>query len=215
MAELEMAKIIPVHPKGDEIKVLFNPNEYRLAKSNQFAEVAIPGLSAPPLQFGRGGAQTLTLQLFFDTYDSKYSTNTSQRNTDVRFFTQQVTDLMKINPELHAPPICMFSWGNLNFVGVLEQATLRCTLFLPSGIPVRATLDVTFKQYFEGTEETGLLRSATFDRHYVVRPGDTLTGIAALHYDDPARWRPIAEKNNLEDPLSIRPGQMLTIPAIE
>ncbi len=67
--ELEKAKIKQLVPDGPEIDVLFNPTEYRLSKSNQFAEVAIPGLTAPMLQFGHGNAQTLTMQLFFDTYD--------------------------------------------------------------------------------------------------------------------------------------------------
>ena len=33
----------------------------------QFAEVAIPGLDAPIIQFVRGQSETLTLDLFFDS----------------------------------------------------------------------------------------------------------------------------------------------------
>ena len=210
--KLEKAKIQQIVPKGETFDVLFNPKEYRLNKSNQFAEVAIPGLSAPILQFTRGDAQTLTMQLFFDTYDPVDSK--AGKDQDVRVHTAKVTDLLKINAELHAPPVCQFSWGNLIFIGVLQQADVRCTLFLPSGIPVRATVDVTFKQFFDGKTETGLLQSANFAKQYIVRPGDTLAGIAAEKYDDPAKWRPIAEANDLDDPLSIQPGQVLTIPAI-
>ena len=39
--------------------------------------------------------------------------------------------------------------------------------------------------------------------------------IAAARYGDPTLWRPIAEENNLDDPLAIQPGQVLVIPAIE
>ena len=213
--KLEKAKIQSIVPKGKAFDVLLNPKEYRMSKSNQFAEVAIPGLSAPLLQFARGNAQTLTLQLLFDTYDPKFAGSKVEKDKDVRFYTAKVTDLMKINAELHAPPVCQFSWGNLTFVGVLQQADVRCTLFLPSGIPVRATVDVTFKQFFDGKAETGMLRSANYAKHYVVRPGDTLSSIAAQKYEDPAKWRPIAEENNIDNPLTIRPGQLLIIPAIE
>lgn len=212
---LEKAKIITLAPAGNEFDVLFNPTEYRLSKSNQFAEVAIPGLGAPLLQFGHGNAQTLTMQLFFDTYDRDFWAGEIEKDDDVRLYTQQVTDLLKINPELHAPPICQFSWGNLNFIGVLQQADVRCTLFLPSGIPVRATVDVTFKQFYTGEEETGMLQSANYTKYYVVHLGDTLSSIASAKYDDPTKWRPIAEKNNIDNPLAIRPGQVLIIPAIE
>ena len=44
---------------------------------------------------------------------------------------------------------------------------------------------------------------------------DTLSGIAGRYYGDPAKWRPIAEENALDDPFAIRPGQVLVIPAIE
>ena len=213
--QLERAKIIQVVPEGPIIDVLFNPTNYRVSKSNQFAEVPVPGLSAPILQFGRGNAQTLTMQLFFDTYDPRYADNRYFSGMDVSFFTADVTDLMRLTEDLHAPPICQFCWGFFNFIGVVSQADVQFTMFLPSGIPVRATVDVTFKQFFYGNKETGLLQSANYTKHYVVRPGDTLVGIAAAKYEDPSKWRPIAAANRLDDPLAIFPGQVLIIPAIE
>jgi len=213
--KLEKAKIQSIAPKRAAFDVLLNPKEYRLSKSNQFSEVAIPGLSAPLIQFARGNAQTLTLQLMFDTYDPQYAHGKVEKDKDVRFYTKQVTHLLKLDAELHAPPICQFSWGNLTFIGVIQQADVRCTLFLPSGIPVRATVDVTFKQFFDGAAETGMLQSANYTKRYVVRPGDTLSSIAAEKYEDPAKWRPIAEKNNIDNPLDIKAGQVLIVPAIE
>ena len=196
------------------MEVLFNPTDYRLSKSNQFAEVAVPGLSAPLLQFGRGNAETLTMQLFFDTHDPRYAEGRYGTDQDVRIYTARVTDMMKINSALHAPPICCFSWGHFNFMAVVQQADVRFTFFLPNGIPVRATVDVTFKQFYAGTNEIALNRSANFTKHYIVQPGDTLTAIAAEKYEDPTKWRPIAEANRLDNPLSIRPGQVLVIPPI-
>jgi len=213
--KLEKAKITQIVPAGSDVDVLFNPTEYRLSKSNQFAEVAIPGLSAPMLQFGHGNAQTLAMQLFFDTYDPQSNNSLAAKNEDVRTHTRKVTDLLAINGSLHAPPICQFSWGKFVFIGVLQQADVRCTLFLPDGVPVRATVDVTFKQFYDGKKETGMLQSANYFKQYVVRPGDTLSGIAGELYDDPTKWRPIADENNIDDPLVIEPGRVLIVPAIE
>ena len=111
--ELEYATIEVVKPPdGLVFEVLFNPKEYRLSKSNQFTEVAIPGLSAPPLQFGRGAARTLSMQLFFDTY-------TYYSGVDVQLFTGDILELLEINSELHAPPVCKVTWGaSLEFQGV-------------------------------------------------------------------------------------------------
>jgi nucleoid-associated protein YgaU len=212
---LDKAKIKQLVPAGPEIEVLFNPTEYRVSKSNQFAEVAIPGLGAPMLQFGHGNAQTLSMQLFFDTYDPAPSNTRYSKDQDVRLHTRKVTDLLRINESLHAPPICQFSWGHFIFIGVLQQADVRFTLFLPSGVPVRATVDVTFKQFYDGRKETGMLQSANFVKQHVVRSGDTLSSIAAELYHDPGKWRPIADANSIDDPVVLKPGQVLTIPAIE
>lgn len=52
-------------------------------------------------------------------------------------------------------------------------------------------------------------------QHYVVKEGDTLSGIAAQHYGDPNAYRAIFDANRglLSDPDLIHPGQRLRIPA--
>jgi nucleoid-associated protein YgaU len=50
---------------------------------------------------------------------------------------------------------------------------------------------------------------------HVVRDGDTLQSIAFAHYRDPTRWRRIAEANGIDDPMRLRRGHALTIPADE
>jgi hypothetical protein len=205
--ELEKATIARYIPGGGQpIKVLFNPTEYQLNQSNQFAEVSIPGVAAPPLQFGRGNARTLSMQLFFDTYEQQ---------TDVRVHTRELIKLLEIDPQLHAPPVCQFTWGKLTFIGVLEHANQRFTLFLPNGTPVRATADVSFKEFWDTDKQDGRLQSANFAKQHTVQRGDTLSGIAAQYYDDPAIWRPIAVENSIDDPLALQPGQLLSIPPIE
>jgi hypothetical protein len=203
---LERATIAyTVKGKTETVTVLFNPTEYRINKSNQFAEVAIPGLEVPPLQFVRGNARTLTMQLFFDTYE---------QGTDVREHTEKILNLLAVNNELHAPPVCHFNWGDLNFIGVLERADQRFTLFLGDGKPVRATIDVSFKEYVEYDEQGRRLSSADFTRRHLVRRGETLSSIAGVEYGDPALWRPIAEENGIDDPLNVQPGQVLVVPAL-
>ena len=209
--ELERATISLYDPDsmnvyGEAVEVLFNPGQYRLSKSNQFGDVAVPGLSASLIQFGKGNSKTLSMQLFFDTYETR---------SDVREYTDKITGLLDIDPELHAPPVCLFSWGQLNFICVLERAEQTYDLFLPDGTPVRATIDVTFKEYFDGKQRGANLQSANFTKRYVVKRQDTLSGISGHFYEDPRLWRHIAEENGIDDPLAIFPGQVLVIPAIE
>src|SRR5258706_12015507 len=92
------------------IPLKFNPTEYQLQKSNNFAEIPIPGLDAPPIQFIRGAAEKLQLELLVDTSDTL---------DDVREkYTNKLRALMAVNTKLHAPPIVRFNLDKQIFVGV-------------------------------------------------------------------------------------------------
>lgn len=197
------------NPKGERIHVLFNPAEYSIQKSNQFAETPLLGLPTPIRQFISGGAETLTLDLFFDTYET---------GEDVRVYTDKVAGLMNIDPDLHAPPTLRLIWGRqLDFKCVLEQVTKKFTMFLADSTPVRATLSVTFKEYKTIQEQllSRPLQSADRTKRRVVKEGDSLWLIAAQEYDDPALWRPIADENAIDNPRFLIPGMELTIPPLE
>lgn len=192
---------------GDTIPVMFNPPEYELQRTNQFAEVGIPGLGSSLLQFVRGSAQTMTVELFFDTTDSQL---------DVRVFTARVVGLSALNAQTHAPPVLLFVWGSLVFSCVLESLTQRFDYFNSNGEPLRARLNVTLKGFdlLEDLLASNPLESSDRTKRRVVREGDTLQSIAALLYDDPRLWRPIAEANELDNPLTIQVGQELIVPSL-
>ncbi len=192
----------------EEVPVLFNPTEYSMEKSNEFASVNIPGLESPMLQFSRGNLETLTMDLFFDSYEE---------NKDVRMdYTTKITDLLKIDPDIHAPPILRFVWGSLNFTCVLSRVTKKFTMFRSDGIPVRATLSVTFNEYrTEVSAKEKPKESSDRTKTYTIKQGDSLWAIAAREYGDPASWRPIADKNRIENPRLLEIGIEITIPPLE
>jgi LysM repeat protein len=197
-----------INPKdGEPIPVLFYPTQYSLDQGNQIAEIGIPGLSAPILQYVRGNTRTLTMELFFDTYEQQ---------TDVRKYTDKIYGLLGIKSSTHVPPICTVSWGSLTFNCVLERVGGRFTLFLADGTPVRATLSVTFKEFtnIEVEVRSTPTESADHTKTRAVQRGDTLSNIAATEYGDPAKWRPIAEANRIDNPRVLKPGQVLAIPPL-
>jgi nucleoid-associated protein YgaU len=205
---LARAEILPEAPPGaPPIAVLFNPGRYGIDAANQIAEIGVPGLAGPILQFVRGNSRTLTMQLLFDTYED---------GTDVRDHTDAVYGLLDIEATTHAPPVCEFRWGRVQFRGVLERVNGQFTLFLPDGTPVRATLDVTFRQFTDVQLSVRLSPTESADHattHVVVR-GETLAAIAAQQYGDSGRWRPIADVNRLANPRKLVPGQVLAIPPL-
>lgn len=196
------------------IPVQFNPTECTLSKGAQIAEIAIPGLDSPILQFIRGQNEKLTLDLFFDTTTI---TKITPAVTDVRLMTRSIYQLVKIQPRTHAPPRVRFLWGiGLQFKAIVESVQQKFTLFNPLGTPLRATLSVTFREYKtlkEQIEELNL-QSADHTKRRVVRRGDTLSRIAAEEYDDPEEWRRIADENPdvAANPRRLEPGKVLKIP---
>ena len=201
------------------IQVQFNPPEYTIAKGAQIAEIAIPGIDAPILQFVRGQTRTLALELFFDTSRFGLSDDTVK---DVRTLSDPVAQLGRIQPKTHAPPRIRFVWGQgLSFRAIVDNVGQKFTLFSPSGIPVRATLTLSFKEYQTLEEQLKALnlQSADHTKRRVVRSRDTLARIAFEEYGDASQWRLIADhepnRRVLADLRRLPPGVELAIPAID
>ena len=209
----------------ESFEVPINPPEYTLTKGAQIAEIGIPGLDSPVLQFVRGTNEQITLKLFFDT---------TEEGTDVREVTEKFYRLVKIDSNLHAPPICRLSWGRSmgglagkstgtegtqenKFRGIVSNITQRFLLFSPDGIPLRAEVDLTFKEFKTIAQQVRELnlKSADHTKLRTVRSGDTLSAIASEEYDDSGKWRQIAWANDITNPRALVPGQILYIPPLE
>jgi hypothetical protein len=213
---LDKDAIDPDRGLNEFIDVEFNPTEYTLTKGAQIAEIGIPGLDSPILQFIRGQNEKLTLDLFFDTT----ATGLGETGvTDVRTRTNSIYQLVKIQPKTHAPPRIMFIWGSLSFQAIVETVTQKFTLFNPTGVPLRATLSVSFREYQSLQDQLNNLNLQSPDqtKHRVVCQGETLSSIAAEEYNDPGQWRVIADLNRevLPSVRTLIPGTVLQIPPLE
>jgi hypothetical protein len=217
MAGLEKAVITNL-VTGEAIPVLFNPEEYTVSKDNNFASLAVPGLGSPLLQFVHGNLRTLSMELLVDSYERHQSGSQAPvpAGSDVRALTRRITALLDIDPATHAPPLLLFSWGSLAFRCVLAKVSERFVMFLPSGVPVRARLEVSFSEFtnadFEAKETKR--ETADYSRVHVVAEGETLSGIAGEVYRNPALWRPIAIRNGLADPRRLEVGLSLQVPQL-
>jgi nucleoid-associated protein YgaU len=200
---------------GKQIDILYFPPEYTMEKANTFSEISIPGLESPYLQYVKGNAASITLEIFYDTYES---------GTDVREFTDKLTKLMYLDEKLHAPPPLRFIWGDPvePFDCVLERVSKKFTLFKSpenapeKAIPVRARLSITLKEWkTELNEREMKLQSADKTKSYIVKQGDSLWSIANREYGNPSKWRHIAGKNKIDNPRLLEPGMELVMPPLE
>src|ERR1700751_5181332 len=181
---LEKLTITPETASGlKAVEARFNPERYTINKSVQFAEIAIPGLDSPVQQFIRGQAEKITMELFFDTTELGIVDNPQ----DVRSQTGAIHQLLRVNGHLHAPPRCTLTWGDnqrplcfgtsADFFCVAESLSEEFTLFSPSGIPLRAKVNLTFREAWtieKQLEETPRF-SADHPKTYTVKRGQTLS----------------------------------------
>ena len=202
---------------NDSIECMFNPKEYTFTKSNNWSQSKTKGQNVPKLEFNGGNPTDLKVQLFFDTYES---------GEDVRKkYTNAIWQLAMVNKDKEdpktkksQPPKCEFRWGSMwSFKAVLADITQKFTLFLPDGTPVRATLDVTFRQ----TEDEGSFPKQNptsggmpGHRTRIVKAGETLDWIASQEYGEAKHWRYIAEVNRIDNPFQMKPGTVLQLPPL-
>lgn len=222
-----------------EIEALFNPTQvsfsnrvgWREDPTTMNAKVA----ERRQLSLENVSPATLTLDLFFDTYEGDpqsrsrlatassllsspvaLATSATPAAASVAVYTDAVAALTRYGRELHRPPLCRLSWGSWQlFEGVLSDLTREFSFFMEDGTPVRATLSCTFTEYLQLQASARTeLHSPDVAKRYTVRPGDTLVNIAALHYSDPGAWRLIADANGLQNPRRVPAGLVLAIPPL-
>lgn len=134
---LEKAKIYVKQQgrlKNPPLEVLFNPADYTVKYQNNYNKF-VESKCISQIFVGQK-PPALNMTLFLDTYETKES---------VRDYVNRILELMDAVDD--EPTVCTFSWGGFSFDGVLISANQEYTMFLESGIPVRATINAQFVYY--------------------------------------------------------------------
>ncbi len=197
---LSPAKIINLSTK-DEVKFMFNPFEYSLKKSNTWEKESGKGQNAPRQNFLKGGEQTLSLKLHFDSLADK---------SDVRKYTNPLWKMMMIEESTKnqrsgksSPPAVAFEWGRLYFKAIITSMTQSFTLFGEDGTPLRCTVDVSLEQYVEEDSSQPLGQGAPSSTTVV--EGDRMDNVGGGNYRD------VATNNNINNPLNVPSGTVLKV----
>lgn len=244
---MEKAKIRIISSKTpiDPIDVMFNPTEYQITRNMSYADVNVPGLSMPILQFVRGESQQLQLELFIDSSDRKEPSpsippgnpQTAATNEDIAGIEPVPLDkwpslakspyaehrlmalrrLAQIDSELHAPPVIEFSWAAARFQGVITSFTEKFTMFDDKGHIVRARVTLQLKSWRNPDQLFSEVNPKSPDRTKtrVLRAGERLDMIAAEEYGDPAQWPAIAKANGITRPRVVPVGTLLVVPPLD
>jgi hypothetical protein len=196
---------------GDTIQCAFNPESYRVSKTNIWTYKPNQSKDYPKPEFGGGLPMVYSVRLLLDV--SLQSADQSVKD--------QANALMKAMHGSGQPPkFVTFSWGATQLPKAAPLSiSIQYALFHPNGDPVRAFVDLELAQADDssppGQAQNPTTRGTAGLRSHIVQDGDSLHSIAYESYGDPTRWRTIAEANDIEDPLRLRRGTSLTIPRLD
>jgi hypothetical protein len=130
---------------GVTVVAAWNPKEVAVDKSVPWTKSPESKSDQPEMQFSSGEGRSMSFELFFDTYEM---------GTDVHAL--HVAPLLQLamvmDPDgaedKKRPTRVKVLWGTTlpPFEGVIESIGTKYTMFLPTGIPVRATCTVKVKE---------------------------------------------------------------------
>ncbi|MEJ3746407.1 peptidase M23 [Actinomycetes bacterium KLBMP 9797] len=207
----------PGGPLGGPVTFMFNPNQLSLSKSASWIpHVARGAENVGIAEFGGSQPRTLDMEVFLDATDTH--DRSVQQRVDA-LLTCCTPTKASIAAKAPSPPWVKFTWGQfqtVSFYSYVSQVNATYTLFTGNGTPLRATCALTLVEISgpkPGQNPTSGSRSAR--RVHRVVHGDSLPLLAHREYGDPTVWRIIAEANDVDDPLRIRPGTELLLPAAD
>lgn len=197
---------------NQEVKCLFNPEQYTITKTNTWEKKNVIGQNLPNVSFSQGGAQSLKLKLIFDSLEA---------GSDVRAYTDPLWNMMMIDSSTEnsqsgkgTPPPVAFEWGGLYFKAIITTMSQRYTLFSEAGVPLRCEVDVTLEQFLDivPADQPGSTGGGSAPGGDTVRQGDRIDHVASRSTGDPSNQRAVAEQNNIDDPSRIPNGTTLSTP---
>ncbi|MGH3839114.1 MAG: LysM peptidoglycan-binding domain-containing protein [Pseudonocardiaceae bacterium] len=199
----------------DSIKFQFNPKELSISKTAKWNRNAQKGSKNSGVPEFQGPAPCkLALEMFLDASDTH---DDSVVKTVEQLFSCCVPTADSHIQKRPNPPWVIFRWGSLtSFTSYIASVSVKYTLFTADGLPIRGTATVNLEEISKelpGQNPTSGALST--HRVHTVSTGDTLASIAWREYGDPAMWRAIATTNRIDDPMRLRAGSSLLIPAAE
>lgn len=199
------------------------------------------GLLDDPLFYTGGGTTELTFNLLFDVQLAVGSSIQATDVRELTGPLWRLSENIQAGPEQGGPPRVRFVWGKaMNVCGIVAAVAERLEEFTPDGTPQRAWLRMRMLRVAE-TEadlEGGVLpppklpdvlpdtvpemRNGPSVVHSVAgevsdedagTASEALPLIAWRYFGDSASWRLLAWVNGIVDPLHLRAGQLLRVPA--
>ena len=224
---------------GDENKfeLMLNPSQYKHGHSISYSGAgkkngerpkdAAHGKIGTETRFGATNAEKISFEVVIDGTGVVPATKSTASHPDVNTQLKQLKQVAYIyDGDEHEPPVVRLSWGALKLSGVndssnyfygrLTSLDVQCTLFKPSGEPLRARVSLGFVSFMTMVEAERRANASSPDLSHVVvvRAGDTLPLLCQRIYKDSRQHLFVARENRLSNFRDLKPGTVLRFPPL-
>lgn len=224
LAKLKISKVEKTGPgnysvsqsSSDVFTCQFNPENFKISKKNNWGTSTTTGKDTSALAFSGGEPQNMTIALTFDSTDT--GAPVFNLYATLRKLSKVDNSRKNRTTKLGSPSWVMVQWGSfMGFVAVITGLDEEYTFFKPNGTPLRAKVSVGLRQVAEesAVQPQNPTSRSEPRRTWIVQEGQRLDWIAFSEYGDSSAWRVIAEENGIDDPFSLRAGQILRLPALQ
>ena len=108
-----------------------------------------------------------------------------------------------------------FNWGKISAKGYLSSTDISYERFASDGQPIRAKVSLELHALDTPPIKTNPTSGGIPGRRsHTMVTGENLQHIAMANYGRPGAWRALAAANGIEDPLAVRPGTVIYLPAL-
>ena len=198
---------------GKPYEVLINPEKLTWNKSVEYSDVSPQNSGYAGLKYKSSNTETLDFELVIDAtgiIDSKRV-----------HLTTELDRLNKIvynyNGKNHRPNFVVIRWGKSTaFKGVLKSLNTTYKLFKPNGVPIRATVALSFSSSLDSATRAKKEDKNSPDLTHLVdvKMGDTLPQISQTYYDDTDYFIEISKFNKLNKFRNLHVGTQLVLPPL-
>jgi hypothetical protein len=115
--------------------------------------------------------------------------------------------------DTHRPRFFIITWGTFFARCVLESYSINYKLFSPLGVPLRAVISTSWREYkaIQLTEFIKNMLSPDVTHQHTIRENEHLSLVTYGVYEDPRYYYEVGEKNELDNLRKLNPGDSLQL----
>ena len=202
---------VPVPTGLPPYVAMFNPENWQIQERAVYNTERARGSAGAPARSDGINSRKLSFDLIVD------GTGASGEKREVLADVLLLKATIGFNGNLHQTNRLFVIWGTQIFCGVFESLSIKFTLFRSNGIPLRATVSLSFVEDIDPV--TVILKmnllSSDLTHQRLTKDKDRLDLLCHYIYQDPRYYIEVAQANNLTSVRKLPVGVEMVFPPTE